>query len=44
MLLLTSLLSVVSRRWAHRILRRVENRFLGAAETIERAIPSGAAA
>ncbi len=44
MLLLTSLLSVVSRLWAHRILRRVENRFLGAAETIELAIPSGAAA
>jgi phytoene/squalene synthetase len=44
MLLLTSLLSVVSKPWANRILRRVESRFLGAAETIQRAIPSGAAA
>ncbi len=44
MLLLPSLLSVVSKRWANRILRRVENRFLAAAETIERNIPSGAAA
>jgi phytoene/squalene synthetase len=44
MLLLTSLLSVVSKRWAYRILRRVESRFLGAAEKIERAIPSGATA
>jgi phytoene/squalene synthetase len=44
MLLLSSLLAVVSRRWANRILRRVESRFLGAAEKIERAIPFGAAA
>ena len=42
LLLLASLLSVVSQRSANRILRRVERRFLGAAETIERAIPSGA--
>ncbi len=34
-LLLTSLLSVVSRRWAHRTVRRVETRFLAAAQAIE---------